>query len=100
MVNKMNKVKIETIDFSGKQKIKAPFSRRFWFFVSFGKYGENHHYKHVMMRKYFAAFDARIDNKHTVKNGRLFMKKPAFFGGGPINCRCSYLIKNNKEIHF
>lgn len=92
-----NKVKIEFIDISGKERIKAPFNRRFWYFVTLGKYGEKHHYKHVMVRKYFAVMDNRAKHVHQIFNGQLKRKNFGFVRNAVFNCRCSIdVIKANE----
>ena len=78
--------KIETVDFSGTKRIKAPLPRLLWYFVTLGKWGERYHYKHVPMRRYFSVMDKRLTININA-NARPFMR--AMDEIRTFNCRCS-----------
>ena len=81
--------RIKTQDFSGTKRIKAPLTRLLWYFVTFGKWGERHHYKHVPMRRYFSVTDKRLAIKINV-NASPFMKAMNEINEMKMfNCRCS-----------
>tara|TARA_R110002124_G_scaffold272158_1_gene441198 strand:+ start:3314 stop:3601 length:288 start_codon:yes stop_codon:yes gene_type:complete len=88
-------VKIKTLDFSGKERINAPLNRLLWYFVSFGKFGERYHYKHIVIRKYFSAIDDRLTiNISAIDNlsGKLEYFKQSTKPPSTINCRCAIRV--------
>lgn len=88
--------KIETVPFSGTGRSNAPLIRMFWYFVTFGKWGERYHYFHVTMLKYFSVNDNRL-TINVSTNTRLFMK--AIKGIDAINCRCTLTEVLNERIN-
>jgi hypothetical protein len=88
-ISNNGKVKIEFVDYSGKQRIKAPLKRRFWYFVTLGKWGDLYHYKHVPMRKYYPVLDNRTSYAHQMLYGKPVHRDYDFLGAAIINCRCS-----------
>ncbi len=82
-----HKVKLDFVDYSGSEKIKAPLSRVFWYFVTLGKWGERYHFRHVRMRKYFHNMDERLKWSLN-RDARPFMNE-ALEIPKSINCRCS-----------
>jgi len=87
--------RIKAHDFSGKERIKAPLNRLLWYFVSFGKFGERHHYKHIAMREYFSVVDDRLTiNISAIDNlsGKLEYFKQLTKSPSTINCRCAMRV--------
>lgn len=64
--------------------IKAPLKRRFWYRLTFGKYGELWHKQHYMVNVFRANIDNRLRYAHSLYYGKPGAKAPTF-----INCRCS-----------
>ena len=90
------KRKIETTLVAREEVIKAPLKRRFWYRLTFGKWGELHHRKHVMKIKFWTTVDNRVPYAHSIFDGVIGKRPPSFIVPAMVNCRCvmSKIIKD------
>lgn len=75
-----------------ERAIKAPLKRRFWYRLTFGKYGELFHKQHYMVNVFHANIDNRLKYAHSLWDGVPYMEEGnsrGFTRSGFINCRCS-----------
>lgn len=82
------KHKIKTTLVAQEEVIKAPLNRRFWYRLTFGKWGELYHRKHVMKIKFWTVMDNRTPYVHNIFDGVIGRKPPSFIAPAIINCRC------------
>lgn len=82
-------IKIDFVDFCVTERIKSPVIRLFWYFITFGKWGERYHYKHVSMRKYFPVLDNRTSYAHQMLYGKPVLRDYDFVKSAMVDCKCT-----------
>jgi hypothetical protein len=80
------KTKIKIRDYAATKRINAPLTRKLWYLVTFGKWGEIAHYEHVSMREFIATTDDRVRYAHNITTGVLFSHD---YNLKIVNCRCT-----------
>tara|TARA_R110000850_G_scaffold144939_1_gene267017 strand:+ start:357 stop:653 length:297 start_codon:yes stop_codon:yes gene_type:complete len=84
--------KIKITQESRERVIKAPIDRRFWYRLTFGKWGELFHKQHYMVNVFHSNMDNRTKHAHSLQAGFPYKEEGSSLdpSNRPIfNCRCS-----------